>query len=238
MLQADSLAVVNTSATQTTMIISVAARYPSQPKSDMVDASSDAEQFWNGISAGANLSSSIPVTRWDVDAFYAPEMTDSKMQAPQNIPVSSLDCKEISDIPCKHTIRPDALYQGCSVHTSFGYSKNCNSRGIHASSFSSVQPCACSCAGTRALATLWMQWTSLMQQHSGWQHRRRLPWTLRRASAWSRHRQALLHETCHVVRFIPFQVSQCMAALTHVCYVQGAAHVACGLCLLARAFDI
>ncbi len=78
MLQADSLAMVNASAVHTTLIASMAARYPSQDSSDQAEASSGAGQFWNGISAGANLSSCTPVERWDLDAFYAPEMTNSK----------------------------------------------------------------------------------------------------------------------------------------------------------------
>ena len=79
MSQADSLALVGAPAAQATVIATVAARYPCQRSSVMAEACSGARRFWDGISAGVNLSRTVPAPRWDVDAFYAPEMTNSKM---------------------------------------------------------------------------------------------------------------------------------------------------------------
>lgn len=79
MLQADSLAMVTAPAARATVIASVAARYPCQQSSDVAFASSGPERFWQCISAGANLSCTVPATRWDIDACYAPEMTTGKM---------------------------------------------------------------------------------------------------------------------------------------------------------------
>lgn len=79
MMQADSLAVVDTSAAQATVIASIAARCPRQHSSDTADASSGARRFWDSMSAGANLSCTVLATRWDVDACYTPEMTNGKM---------------------------------------------------------------------------------------------------------------------------------------------------------------
>lgn len=38
-----------------------------------------AERFWRSISAGASLSRQVPAMRWDIDACYAPELTNKKM---------------------------------------------------------------------------------------------------------------------------------------------------------------
>lgn len=77
--QADSLAMVDASAAQATTIASIAARYPCQHSGSMGNVSTGTGRFWDGISAGANLSCTAPAARWDVDAFYSPEMTNSKM---------------------------------------------------------------------------------------------------------------------------------------------------------------
>ena len=70
---------VDVSAAQATVIASIAARYPCQHSGNTAHISSGTGRFWDGISAGANLSCTAPATRWDVDAFYAPEMTNNKM---------------------------------------------------------------------------------------------------------------------------------------------------------------
>ena len=79
MSQADSLAFMGPPAAQPAVIATVAARYPCQRSSVMAEACSGARRFWDGIAAGANLSRTVPAPRWDMDAFYAPEMTDGKM---------------------------------------------------------------------------------------------------------------------------------------------------------------
>ena len=68
-----------TSAAQATVVVSVAARYPCKQGGDMTGASSGAQRFWSCIAEGANLSCTVPATRWEIDAFYAPELTNHKM---------------------------------------------------------------------------------------------------------------------------------------------------------------
>lgn len=79
LIQADSLAMLAAPAVHATVIVSIAARYPCQCDADLADSSSGAARFWGCISQAANLSSTVPATRWDIDAAYAPDMITGKM---------------------------------------------------------------------------------------------------------------------------------------------------------------
>lgn len=61
----------------------VAARYPLPPAAAAAPGSSGARsgtgQFWEALSAGANLPVSVPISRWDIDGVYSPEAAAKKM---------------------------------------------------------------------------------------------------------------------------------------------------------------
>ena len=78
-MQADSLAMAHMPAAMATEVTCFAARYPCQQGADMAGDLSGGERFWSSISAGASLSRQVPATRWDIDACYAPELTNRKM---------------------------------------------------------------------------------------------------------------------------------------------------------------
>ena len=42
-------------------------------------ARSGVQQFWDSLSRGANLQTLVPLTRWDIEAVYAPDMAAEKM---------------------------------------------------------------------------------------------------------------------------------------------------------------
>jgi acyl transferase domain-containing protein len=52
----------------------LAARYPA-----LGDAEPSSQQFWDSLCAGANLSRTVPLARWDIDDVYAPDMAAKRM---------------------------------------------------------------------------------------------------------------------------------------------------------------
>ena len=60
------------------VISGLAARYPMQEREQ---PASGTQHFWQGVCAGANLSSLVPLTRWDIDDVYSPDMAAKKMCA-------------------------------------------------------------------------------------------------------------------------------------------------------------
>ena len=79
LIQANSLGMLAAPAVHATVIASIAARYPCQGNADLAESSSGAARFWGCISQAADLSRTVPATRWDIDAAYAPDMTTGKM---------------------------------------------------------------------------------------------------------------------------------------------------------------
>ena len=61
---------------QMSVISGLAARYPMQKGAQPV---SGTRHFWDGLCAGANLSTVVPLTRWDIDDVYSPDMAAKKM---------------------------------------------------------------------------------------------------------------------------------------------------------------
>ena len=78
-MQVDTLAVAHIPAAPATELVCFAAKYPCQQDADMAGDLSGAERFWSSIYTGASLSRQVPATRWDIDACYAPELTNGKM---------------------------------------------------------------------------------------------------------------------------------------------------------------
>jgi len=61
------------------VISAIAACYPQPPTADRSSAKTGAMRFWDALSEGANLPCKVPVTRWDIDSVYAPDMEPRKM---------------------------------------------------------------------------------------------------------------------------------------------------------------
>lgn len=82
-LQEHNHTLSTTSKTSFTAVCAIAARYPLPTGASPLDsAKSGADQFWHTLSAGANLPVTVPVSRWDIDDVYSPELAAKKMCVP------------------------------------------------------------------------------------------------------------------------------------------------------------
>lgn len=80
-LQGDTQSEASLDATATTRIASVACRYPTAHNGATGSAAScggvcvGPASFWAALAAADNLQTVVPVSRWDIDAVYAPGST-------------------------------------------------------------------------------------------------------------------------------------------------------------------
>ena len=70
-----AMAVTKYSSESLTSLVGLAARYPksvhSRGQGDRV--------FWDAMTEGLDLSSRVPLERWDIDHSYSPELANKKM---------------------------------------------------------------------------------------------------------------------------------------------------------------